>query len=79
MYGFLRHVIPTDFRAVFRLFRTIDFILAAKNALSEPDIIVRFVKVFDNLFKALRMLIDNIHWAIKIGVSISPLFGRYYF
>eukprot|EP00042_Codosiga_hollandica_P047502 m.516063 g.516063 ORF g.516063 m.516063 type:complete len:233 (-) comp57470_c0_seq1:1245-1943(-) len=66
-------------RKLFRLFRTIDFALLALNSLKEVDPILRVIKVVDNLSKAFRMLLDNLHWAVKIGLlkGNEPLLNWY--
>lgn len=51
-----------------RLAKTVDYLLAAQNALSERDPVVRALSVLDGLNLALRMIFDNLQWAAKAGV-----------
>ena len=44
--------------------------LLAFKSMSERDVAALCLKVFDNLFKALRMLWDNIHWAGSLIYSL---------
>jgi hypothetical protein len=63
---------------VFRLFRSIDFLLLAKKALRDRNPVTRILSFVDNIAKALRMALDNLHWAVKIGLlrGNEPLLNK---
>lgn len=70
---------PFPLLVVLRLYKSLEFAVDFENALCERNPILRVLSAADSGSKCFRMLFDNIHWAIKIGLLPSldeKRFGR---
>ena len=52
-----------------RLLRCLDYFLAARDACTERDTLVRFISFSEQINLGLRMFFDHLLWLLKAGVT----------